>query len=271
LKGSSDRYMKKSPKLGQHFLKARWVARIVAHAAHVEHGTVVLEIGPGTGNLTHELLALGGRVIAVEKDSSLVEKLKERFRDKIDSGALTLVEDDIRNVSPGSLALEKKSYVLAANIPYYITGEIIRMFLENDEYPAHIALLVQKEVAERIARDKKESVLSLSVKAYGAPKYVKTVSRSCFSPTPSVDSAILAIEHVSRDFFSGISEKSFFTVVKVGFASKRKMLASNLSKIAPREVVEKIFQECGIDLKARAENVPLETWGRLVQKLDSNV
>lgn len=251
--------------LGQHFLKARWAARAIARAAGVEPGTTVLEIGPGTGNLTHELLALGGKVIAVEKDPSLVEKLKERFVNELAGGKLVVVENDIRNVSPQSLGLKTSEYVLAANIPYYISGEIIRTFLETADQPKQMALLVQKEVAERIARSKKESILSLSVKAYGTPRYVKTVSRSCFSPAPTVDSAILTIENISRSFFKDISEKDFFKIVKAGFSSKRKMLAGNLSKLAPREKIEKAFQKCDLDLKTRAEDVSLEQWGCLVE------
>ena len=258
---------RKGAKLGQHFLTAPGIARAVGVAAGVEPGVAVLEIGPGRGILTNELLELGGKVIAVEKDSALVEHLKERFREAIDLGVLTIVEDDVRNVSLSSLGLEKHSFVLAANIPYYITGEIIRTFLSTEMQPKRIALLVQREVAERIARDKKESILSLSVKAYGTPKYVKTVSRGSFSPAPSVDSAILSIDNISNDFFSDFHEDDFFKVVKAGFAAKRKMLAGNLTAIAPREKIERAFQKCGLDRKIRAEDVSLEEWGRLVTAL----
>lgn len=257
----------KGAKLGQHFLTAPGIAKAVAVASGVEPGVTVLEIGPGGGILTHELLELGGKVIAVEKDTALVERLKERFYNAINLGVLTIVEDDIRNVSPESLGLEPHGYVLAANIPYYITGEIIRMFLSTKAPPKKIALLVQKEVAERIARSEKESILSLSVKAYGTPKYVKTVSRGSFVPPPSVDSAILAIDDISNDFFQDVSEEDFFIIVKTGFGSKRKMLAGNLTALYPREKIEKAFTAVKLDLKIRAEDVSLEEWGRLVQRL----
>ena len=257
--------MKHGARLGQHFLNARWAATLVAQSASVGPGVTVLEIGPGTGNLTTELLALGGKVVAVEKDSTLIELLHLRFREELADGSLTIVENDIRNVSSESLGLT--NYVLAANIPYYITGDIIRTFLEAKAQPKHMALLVQKEVAERIARSKKESILSLSVKAYGTPKYVKTVSRSCFSPAPNVDSAILAIGNISRDFCSEISEEQFFKVVRAGFASKRKMLAGNLKKIASPTQIEQAFQKCGLTPKIRAEDVSLKEWGCLTAKL----
>lgn len=264
---------RKGARLGQHFLKARWAAQLVARSAGLPVQTdtdprTVLEIGPGTGNLTDELLALGGRVIAIEKDSALVEILKLRFKSEIASGALTIVEDDIRNVSPESLELTDRSYVLAANIPYYITGDIIRTFLEAKAQPKQMALLVQKEVAHRIARSKKESILSLSVKAYGTPKYIKTVSRSCFAPAPNVDSAILAIENISHEFFSSITEERFFKAIKTGFGSKRKMLAGNLKKIAKPEKIAEAFKTCSITPKARAEDVSLEQWGCLVKELN---
>ncbi len=260
--------MKHGARLGQHFLNAQWAAKLVAQSAGVAPTVRVLEIGPGTGNLTHELLELGGKVVAIEKDPALVERLRERFAEAIDLEVLTLVHDDIRNVSPDKLGLEDRGYVLAANIPYYITGEIVRMFLESEVQPKNMALLVQKEVAERIARSKKESILSLSVKAYGTPKYIKTVSRSCFSPAPNVDSAILAITDISRDFFSDFSEEQFFSVVKAGFAGKRKMLAGNLTKLAAREKIDAALAACDIPLKARAEDVSLTQWGRLVRRLN---
>ena len=263
----STTYMKHGARLGQHFLTAPGIARAVGAAGGVGPGITVLEIGPGRGILTHELLELGGTVIAVEKDSALVEHLKERFHEALDLGVLTIVEGVIRDVPPESLGLTDHSYVLAANIPYYITGDIIRTFLESKVQPQQMALLVQKEVAERIARSKKENILSLSVKAYGTPKYIKTVLRSCFSPAPKVDSAILAIENISHDFFSDISEDVFVKVVRAGSASKRKMLAGNLKKIASPAQIEKAFQKCGLTPKIRAEDVSLKEWGCLVATL----
>ena len=157
-------------------------------------------------------------------------------------------------------------YTVAANIPYYITGEIIRQFLTAQHQPSTMALLVQKEVAQRIVAQK-ESILSLSVKAYGTPKIVAKVSRKHFSPPPSVDSAILLIENISRDFFAEISEEDFFTVVRAGFAAKRKMLANNLSTVFPKQKVLEALAACGVPEKARAEDVALGEWKALTKKL----
>ena len=242
-------------RLGQHFLTAAWAARALARAAGITPGTAVLEIGPGKGALTRELLALGGKVIAIEKDPALVETLKEKFAEDIAHGTLSVVEADIRDVTPEKLNLG--DYVLAANIPYYITGKIIRTFLTANIQPRAMALLVQKEVAQRISTNTKESILSLSVKAYGTPKLIEKVSRKSFSPAPSVDSAILAITDISKDFFKDISEDQFFTIVRAGFSSKRKLLSSNLKAVGLAKIT---MDSCGIPEKARAEDVSLEKW-----------
>lgn len=260
--------MKKgAPPLGQHFLKNLTVARTLVDAADIREGSIVLEIGPGEGALTREILARGARVTAVERDHELAEKLYTIFSGDIAEERLTIIEKDVRDFDPHEQGLKKGEYILAANIPYYITGDIIRRFLTAEAQPKTIALLIQKEVAERIiARDRKESLLSLSVKAYGTPRMVTKVSRGSFSPPPSVDSAIIAITDISRRFFDHFSEAAFFKVLKAGFASKRKYLASNL-KMFGKENVTRAFRECNLHEKVRAEDVPLETWKRLVQIL----
>lgn len=129
-----------------------------------------------------------------------------------------------------------------------------------------MALLVQKEVAERIAREKKESILSLSVKIFGTPRYIKTVSRGCFAPPPSVDSAILLIENISRNNLPEKSEGRFFEIVKKGFGSKRKMLGGNLKTLFSSEELK----ACGVNPHVRAENVPLEKWILLSSLQKSN-
>ncbi len=248
--------MRRTPKLGQHLLTNPGVAQKVVTAAGVKRGVDVFEIGPGTGILTRELLRTGARITAVEKDQKMVAALKEQFREEISAGQLTLVHGDVREHGPERMRGE---YVVAANIPYYITGEIIRSLLTAKNQPRTIALLVQKEVAERIARSKKESVLSLSVKVYGTPTYVATVKRGNFAPPPKVDSAILQIANISRNNFQNVSEEKFFKVVKAGFAQKRKTLAGNLKRAFGTTL--------GVPDKIRAEDVPLETWLNLARLL----
>lgn len=127
---------------------------------------------------------------------------------------------------------------------------------------------MQKEVVNRIARDPKESILSLSVKAFGVPKYVKTVTRGHFNPQPAVDSAILLVNNVSLVNFSDPAEqKLYFELLHLGFGQKRKQLLSNFTHTYERAILEQIFTELGLKLDVRAETVPLETWLALTKKL----
>lgn len=254
---------KRGARLGQHFLVHNWAARALARAVGTNPGDTILEIGPGKGILTKELLALGP-VVAVEKDESLAARLRELFADEMRRGSLRLVVDDIRNVSIESLRLGP--YVVAANIPYYITGEIIRMFLTSKHRPARMALLVQKEVAQRVVSET-ESLLSLSVKAYGSPRIAEKVPKKHFAPPPRVDSAILVIENISNAFFSDFSEEYFFKVLHLAFASKRKMALSNLASTFGRDHVAAAFAAAGVSEKARAETIHLREWKLITMSL----
>src|ERR1035437_5355248 len=219
-------FAKKS--LGQNFLMHARIAERIALSAKLPADAVVFEIGPGTGMLTRELLKLSGKVIALEADHGLFEKLQSDFASEIASGRLELISGDIRTFDISSLP---KGYALVANIPYYLTGEIFRMFLESKNQPSSMTLLVQKEVAERIARSKKDSILSLSVKAYGTPKYEFTVVRGAFRPAPKVDSAVLTVRDISRkNFASKQEEEKFFALLHAGFAHKRKFVRKNLTE-----------------------------------------
>lgn len=213
--------------LGQHFLHAPNVVGAMIHAARIEPGMIVLEIGPGKGILTSGLLKSGAKVIAVEKDERAIEYMKENFAVEIDSGKLKLVQDDILEIEPQDLGLEKNKYIIVANIPYYITGEILRKFLTAEVYPSRMVLLVQKEVAKRIVTtDKKESILSISIKAYGEPKYIDTVPKRFFRPIPKVDSAIILIDKIGKGFFKDNS----VIPAKAGILSNNKTLDSDSIK-----------------------------------------
>jgi 16S rRNA (adenine1518-N6/adenine1519-N6)-dimethyltransferase len=160
------------------------------------------------------------------------------------------------------------AYKIVANIPYYITGQFFKHYLTNTKQPESIVVMVQKEVANRIvARDNKESLLSLSVKCYGAPRSIMTVQKKYFSPVPKVDSAIIAVENISRNFFNDISEDNFFNIIKAGFAHKRKVLISNLETIAPREKLQSVFKKLNISEKIRAEDLMLADWKNIAREI----
>ncbi len=250
--------------LGQNFLKSFKAAESLVTAAQVTRADTIVEVGPGKGIITRRLLERARCVIAIEKDERMTAYVHETFAQEIASGKLCLRNEDILNFNPRDWKLKAGHWKLVGSIPYYITGILLRTFLSADEQPRVISLIVQKEVARRIvASNNKESILSISVKAFGEPKYIKTISRKLFSPEPNVDSAIIVIENISREFFTNIPEKFFFALVKAGFASKRKKVLSNIKKQFPDVAWETIFANARISSYARAEDLSRDEWGVL--------
>jgi 16S rRNA (adenine1518-N6/adenine1519-N6)-dimethyltransferase len=243
--------------LGQNFLKSTKALSDIISAGDISPNEIILEIGPGKGALTEKLLEKAGKVVAIEKDPELILLLREKFAKEIINKKLEIIEHDILDFD-----FTAEKYKIIANIPYYITGAIIRKFLESNNQPEIMVLLVQKEVAKRIvAQDKKESILSISVKAYGSPVYVDTVKKRYFSPEPKVDSAILLVENISKRLFveNNISEEKFFELVKIGFAHKRKVLSSNLKPLLGGRTPN-CLETCEIKEKVRAEDLELKDW-----------
>jgi 16S rRNA (adenine1518-N6/adenine1519-N6)-dimethyltransferase len=261
--------------LGQHFLRSTQAVNAIIDAAVLSTQDTVLEIGPGEGVLTARLLAKAGRVIAVETDLRAISILSERFKDEIKKGTLLLLHGDIRDTPTQERlfapdALGAHSYKLVANIPYYITGMLFRLFLEKARQPECIVFLVQKEVADEIvARDGKEGLLSLSVKAYGAPRIVTRVKREAFTPPPKVDSAVIAITDISRARLGTLSDTDYFRVVKAGLAARRKMLLGNLAVglLLPREHLLALFRKLKIPEGVRGEDLPSKTWIMITKTL----
>lgn len=264
--------MKPKKSLGQNFLNSPSAVKAIVSAGQVEKTDVVLEIGPGKGVLTNELLKTGAKVIAIEKDDRLIIFLSELFKNEIKTGQFVLIHGDVLDlVFMGGMSINLsqllgQKYKLIANIPYYITGEIIKRFNTTPQNPSCMVLLVQKEVAERIiANDGKESMLSVSVKMYGIPKLVKIVPRGSFNPSPNVDSAILSIQNISH-FGTLKSEKEFFGILHAAFAHKRKLMLSNI-KILPAVFYSKVLAVITENnlIKTRAEDVPIALWKKMIQ------
>ena len=225
-------------KLGQNFLKSKSIVDKIIQTADLKKSDTVLEVGPGRGILTEELIKHADKVLAVEKDKELVEVLKEKFSAEggsayggKDCDNLEIISGDILKIDHWKLfenyKLKIKNFKIVANIPYYITSYFLRKFLETEHQPTTMVLMVQKEVAERImAKPPKMNLLAISVQVYGEPKIIAPVSKGHFSPSPKVDSAIIKISNISHKFFnegsstSFIDEKDFFELVKKGFSQK---------------------------------------------------
>lgn len=262
--------LKKS--LGQHFLKNRDILEKIIQAGKIEPDDIILEVGPGEGILTESILKKAGKVVAIEKDDRLIPVLQKKFASEISSDKLELVHADILSFNPSDYKLKANSYKLIANLPYYITGKFIRKFLETDNQPNLMVLMLQKEVAERIvAKNGRESLLSISVKTYGQPKYLKTVPAKFFNPPPKVDSAVISIENINRDFFRNgkINERKFFEILKAGFSQKRKVLKKKLLLFADQKNLDDAYQKCGIGERDRAENLSVSDWNCLVKQLSN--
>lgn len=270
--------MRAKKSLGQHFLTSPHVVNKIIEASEIRKSSdfpeKVLEIGPGTGILTEKLLEAGAQVFACEKDDRAIPVLQQRFPEFIKNGSLNLIHDDILTLDISKYGLVEANYKIVANIPYYITGEILEKFLENAAAPSSMVLMVQKEVADRIlARDNKQSILSLSVKIFGTPLYVCHVSKGSFNPPPTVDSAVIKIDNISQEFFktSNISPKTAFSIIKSGFAHKRKLLIRNLESVVSGEAGKKklidVWQKLSLDTNVRAEDLDLEKWKTLIRAL----
>ena len=257
-------FAKKS--LGQNFLNSRTIAEKIVETGDVNSQDLVLEAGPGKGALTEILLKVAREVVAVEKDERLLFHLALKFKKEIAEKKLTLIQGDILHFNPKNHALQEGGYKLIANIPYYITGQFLRRFLGIVAAPSRMVLMVQKEVAERIvAKNGKESILSIAIKTYGEPEIIEKVPAEMFNPVPEVDSAVILIDKISKKFFDGVDEEKFFALLKKGFGQKRKMLINNLS--LKDEAGRKILDVCGIPQTARAENLSLSQWKSLTKKL----
>ncbi|HEC94217.1 MAG TPA: ribosomal RNA small subunit methyltransferase A [Candidatus Kaiserbacteria bacterium] len=254
--------MRAKKSLGQHFLLHKQIAQRMVGVARVGARDTVVEIGPGTGKLTDALLEKAKKVIALEADKNLVTLLEKKYTHHISGGCLEVHHQDIRLFDPATITVP---YVLVANIPYYLTSSILRQFLETNHQPERMVLLVQKEVAKRIAQDKKESILSVSVKIFGDPVYEFVVPRGAFFPAPSVDSAVLSIQNIYNPFETQVVATSFFSVVRAGFSHKRKKLVNNLSALSDAHTAQQALISSHIAPDARAEDIPVEKWRLLAQ------
>jgi len=244
--------------LGQHWLHNAEALAAVADAADIGAEDVVLEVGPGLGTLTEVLTSRAHQVIAVELDEKLAADLE-----KSAAANLLIVKDDILKFDLSGLPAD---YKVVANIPYYLTSNLLRVLSESVNPPAAMSLLVQKEVAERIAaKPGQMSLLSVSVQMYYKPELARVVEAELFTPPPKVDSQIIALTRYDNPLLEGIDIKLFFRVVKAGFSERRKKLRSSLAAGLQIEKAgaDEILSAAGVDGDKRAQELSLEDWHRI--------
>lgn len=263
---------KKQKKLGQVFLKDQDTVQKIIRATEIKPEDQILEIGPGKGVLTEPLLQTGAKIIAVEKDLSLVKYLERRFAN---NSNLIILQADIRdflkNKDYTKYKIQDTKYKVIGNIPYYLTSHLIQLILELDKKPETIVLMIQKEVAQRImARPPKMNLLSTSVQFYAKPKIIYQVPKTAFWPNPKIDSVVIKITPINtNENADKMLRKNFFKVVKAGFKQPRKLLINNLCvnlKIE-KDKIKEIFEQLDIPINARPQNLSVENWISLVQQL----
>lgn len=259
--------MKPKKSLGQNFLKDEKVLGDIIKAADLSDFDNVIEIGPGEGALTQELLRHARKIICIEKDDSLALRLDSRLRG---NAKVEIINEDILEINLPEL-IEKNNfqkYKVVANIPYYITSPIIRLFLETAYPPSEMILMVQKEVAGRIcARPGQMSILAVSVGYYAKAEILFEVGRESFFPAPDVDSAVIRIFDIKNSDKDREKTKNFFRVVRAGFSAKRKTLANNLANSLQLEKkeVEDILKSAGIKPSQRAQELSVSDWEKLAE------
>ena len=261
--------MKNKKSLGQHWLKNRVILDEIADLAldknaknvakitgeKYKETKICLEIGPGLGTLTSSLLRRFDKVIAVEFDKRLADNLPKSFP----GTNLEVINADILKFDLSEI---KGKYVVAGNIPYYITSPIIMKFLTTNNLPERIVLLIQKEVAERILDDR-ETVLSLFVKNYARVWGGPVVKAKEFTPPPKVHSQVIVLEPRKKPQVN----KEVLRLIRLGFSAPRKKLIHNLATKKPRKELLKIFEENEINIDARPSDLSLQDWDKLYKTL----
>jgi 16S rRNA (adenine1518-N6/adenine1519-N6)-dimethyltransferase len=247
--------------LGQHWLHDRSVLAHIADCAQLTSDDTVLEIGPGLGTLTSELLRRSKKVIAVEFDHELARKLPAQFPGK----DLQVVQSDILSFDLSGLPT---GYKVVANVPYYITSKIVQLLMTSANKPSIAVLLVQKEVAQRLAAQPGDmSILAVSAQVFADVTLGDIVPARLFTPPPKVDSQVVILKTRTQPFFTDVSEKAFFRVVKAGFSAKRKQLRSSLAGGlgVTKDQALAYLDQASISPDLRAENLSLDDWTRLAK------
>lgn len=245
--------------LGQHWLNDELTLVSICELADIKPTDIILEIGPGMGSLTSLLVENAAQVIAVEIDSNLANQLSTF----VHAENLTVVNESILKYDLSKLS---PNYKLVANIPYYLTSNLLRLLSESNNPPQLIVLLVQKEVAERVAAKAGDmSLLSVTTQYYWEVKLDQVVHAELFTPPPKVDSQVILLKRRTVPLFTGIDEKAFFRLVKIGFSARRKTLLNSIANgmRVNKEVVEELLKETNIDPNTRPQMLDLDAWHQI--------
>jgi 16S rRNA (adenine1518-N6/adenine1519-N6)-dimethyltransferase len=251
-------------RLGQNFLTGPKALEKVVAAAEISSHETILEVGPGLGSLTRYLATFAKNIVAVELDPKLIPPLQMVLKAYKN---VTIIQGDILKLDPTEL-IKTSNYAVVANIPYYITSNLIRHLLEAKIRPTRMVLTVQYEVANRIcAQPGDMSLLSLSIQVYGKPRLITRIPATAFYPTPKVDSAVVSIDLYPDPIIPEAFLQTFFRLTKAGFGQKRKTLRNSLAAGLDWEVAEteRWLIHSGIDPKRRAETLSIEEWDRMVK------
>lgn len=250
--------------LGQHWLYDAATLEHIVDSAGVEAGDNVLEVGPGLGTLTERLLHRGAHVTAVEFDHDLAEKLRtHNFGSLPATSELTVVESDILQFDLRQMPV---GYKVVANIPYYLTSNLIRVLCESGNPFGAAAILIQKEVAERVCAEPGQmSLLAVSAQYYCEVALGDVVPANLFTPPPKVDSQVLVLKYRANPLFENVDTKLFFRIVRAGFSQKRKTIINSLGAglAISKEETRSLLERASIDPSMRAQNLSLETWHKL--------
>ena len=258
--------------LGQNFLIDDEAVKQIVEAAAISREDLVIEIGPGLGTLTKELLEKAGKVICIELDKRMLEILEDRFSMY---NNFKVINDDVLKVNLKNLIEKEKieKTKIVANLPYYITTPIIMKLLEDRLDIETITVMIQKEVADRLVTEPGKGdtgAITYSIHYYTEPKRVLEVPNTAFIPAPKVNSTVINLEVLKTPKVEVNSEIKLFNLIKTAFMQKRKTLVNalaNSNKYGSKEQIEKVLEELKLDLKIRPEKLTLEQFAKIAEKI----
>lgn len=258
--------------LGQNFLIDEEVINGIIEKSNICNNDVVIEIGPGLGALTKPLLENAGKVICIELDDRMVKIISDRFRfyNNIEIINGDILKVDLKSIINKELKIYKKVKVVA-NLPYYITTPIIMKLLEDRLNIDSITVMVQKEVAERLASNTGENTagaITHAIHYYTLPKIIIDVPKTSFIPAPEVDSSVISFKVLDKPSMQVTNEAFLFKIIKLAYMQRRKTLANALSNISSKDNTEQILNELGLDTKIRGEKLTLEQFTQISELLN---